>query len=180
MELYPLRKRCVPSGMEFDSPAFLNDSKSMESKVTRMSSRFAKPMEPSGLRFEYATFLGPGWSENDCQQFVRGLHRTTGSVVERLGSGLQNPLYKFESCRNLEKSKTKYLSNVLPADHGRKRLGETLRFSLTHQGQHRVISCLSPCSVVRFAEMADLVMRHLAKVDQAGSIPVLRSTSLLS
>jgi hypothetical protein len=34
----------------------------LESKAARGPSRFAKPMEPSGLRFKYAAFLGLGWS----------------------------------------------------------------------------------------------------------------------
>ena len=35
----------------------------MESKAAMELSRFAKPMVPSGMRFEHATFLGLGWSE---------------------------------------------------------------------------------------------------------------------
>jgi hypothetical protein len=78
-------------------------------------------------------------------------------------------------------SKTETASRiVLSINHEKDPLRGLLRFILTRHGQHEVIPRLSLCSVVRFAEMAELVMHHLAKVDYAGSSPVLRSNASLA
>ena len=47
----------------------------MESKAAMELSRFAKPMVPSGMRFEHATFLGPGRVISSSSAASYRLHR---------------------------------------------------------------------------------------------------------